>query len=148
MKLIHLTSENPFKLKPITIKNKPYFAKPDGGIWACPVESQYNWEWWCKQEAFTDGLRPHKIILEVETKNILTIKNEKDLQKMHFAVAGEIGIEYPDFEKIKKQYDLIHLTEAGKTKARLSMPRNLYGWDVECALILNEQCIKTITPIS
>lgn len=45
-----------------------------------------------------------------------------------------------DFRKVSKDYDVIELTEEGHWKTRLTSP-GLYGWDVECVLILNFDCI-------
>lgn len=38
--------------------------------------------------------------------------------------------------------ECIHLTESGQWNTRLTRPLNLYGWDCESILILNESCIS------
>lgn len=36
------------------IRNRKYFAKPFGGLWASNVNSKFGWKDWCKVEEFRD----------------------------------------------------------------------------------------------
>ena len=51
-----------------------------------------------------------------------------------------IGI---DFEKMLSDgIDAIYLTEKGEQETRFESP-GLYGWDCECVLVMNPDCITT-----
>lgn len=53
-----------------------------------------------------------------------------------------------DYEKMKNDYDGIHLTELGQIATRFTIP-SLYGWDVECTLWLNPawEKVESLGPI-
>lgn len=164
MKVYHYSKELEFKLHKIEIKNDFMWCKPKGGLWASPVESIYGWDTWCKNEAFGDIDELTKVEMTIDVdelenkKNLIVINKEGDLNKLIWISVPEIrefavktgfkvpfGMEYVDFERIKENgIDAIWLTREGQWKTRLTHPRNLYGWDCECVLILNEECIKYV----
>ena len=56
----------------------------------------------------------------------------------------EWGKLYPDFEKmVKMGYDAIYLTDKGQMETRFTMP-DLYGWDCECVLVMNPDCVTQV----
>lgn len=151
MRVIHYSKDPEFTIKPITIKNGALPIKPYGGIWASPEGSKNGWREWCQAEQFDDLEKKHKVILEIDMKNFITIDNISDLDKLHwYNIVVGIEIEAIDFEKIKKEgIDGILLTEHGQATTRFSRftsdkRRDLYGWDCESVLIMNERCIKEV----
>ena len=164
MKIYHYTENANFKLYGIEIKNKFIWCKPKGGLWTSPSNSLYGWNERCKEEGFRDNnkLTIVEMIIDVDdlgnNKNLIVIDKEDDLDKLIWSPVPDIrelvektgfkvsfGMEMVDFVKMKENgIDAIWLTMEGQWKTRLTYPRNLYGWDCECVLILNERCIKTV----
>ena len=139
------------KFNPITSRS-PLQGKPNGGLWASPVDSDYGWKKWCQIQSF--NLDKLSESFEIGIKgNIYKIDNKRDLldlplvlpprfQQMRVPTDYPLLFHVPDFKKILSDgIDAIHLTEKGECCTRLSEP-NLYGWDCECVLILNKDCIK------
>lgn len=162
IKVIHYTNDREWKLKKIEIKNGNLRIKPYGGLWTSPVDSKYGWDKWCINENFRDIDKYTKVEIEIgiDEENLIIIDNYEDLKKLIWEHIPEIrelvnvfssddfkipfGMEIVDFVGMKnKGVDCIWLTEKGQCDTRLSYPRNLYGWDCECILILNERCIKS-----
>lgn len=142
------------KLRPIVIRNE-YWCKPGGGIWTSPVDCDFGWEDYCRSEelGFIDYDRMVRIEMELSGEFIV-VDSYEDLDKFVWVKPFPIvEMECIDFEALVKEgIDGIYLTENGlyKTKrqyiigsgGRGSLFRNLYTWDCECVLILNERCIK------
>ena len=128
---------DPSKFTPI--KNIK-FVKPEGGLWASPIESSYGWRDWCRDESYDGKLSQYfTFILE---GNIYTINNTYDASCMPWIKEHE-WLRCPDFEQmVKLGYDAIFLTEEGQQKTRFGKP-SLYGWDCESVLILNKEKILT-----
>lgn len=148
MRVVHYTKEASFELRPITIKNagtKGIWCKPQGGLWASPVDSEFGWPDWCRVENFGDTAKQLRVILDIDMGSFITIDSQDDLSQLpwHPSVAGFNLMEAIDFEKlVAGGVDGIYLTEQGQWATRFSFPRTLYGWDCESILILNERCIK------
>lgn len=145
MNLIHYGCPHWVPSHFVSPENRPAFCKPNGGLWASPVGSNYGWKEWCEAEDFRTGSLKHWFTFEY-TGRILTIDTEKDLKKMFLRYLTEsISVQrwnlapslFIDFEKLAKSIDAIYLTKDGERKTRLCMGPNLYGWDCECVLILN-----------
>lgn len=152
MKVIHYTEDTEWKLRKIEIANEFLWCKPKGGIWTSPVGSNYGWDVWCKDEGFRDIDKYIKVELEIEvfeSDNLIIIDKKEDLDKLNWEPSRIPGMkfmfkDYIDFVGMKNRgIDCIWLTEEGQWKTRLIFPRNLYGWDCECVLVLNERCIKS-----
>jgi hypothetical protein len=144
MKVTHFTKEPKFEVRPIEVKNGLLPVKPYGGLWASPAESEYGWKEWCETEHFGNIGEQHKVTLEVDTRNFITIDKVSDLDKLPWYKIGGF-LEAVDFEKLKRQgVDGIYLTNEGQWRTRLTFPRQLYGWDCESVLIMNERCIKKV----
>lgn len=150
MKVVHYTKPF-FKLHPITIKNgdgkKGLFIKPYGGLWCSPLDSAYGWIDWCKAESFGDITHEQRVILDVDMTNFVVIDSVEDMEsKLLWGQIIHSPFQAIDFEKIVQQgIDGVYLTEDGQYQTRFSYPRNLYGWDCETVLILNERCIKEVS---
>lgn len=121
------------KIQPIH-NNK--WVKPDGGLWASPINSKCGWYKWCKEENFGDLTT----VFEFKIDGIVFIIDSLDDAKRLPWIKSDYQT-FPDFEEMVKQgFDAIWLTEDGQWKTRLSTP-DLYGWDCECVLVLNPQSI-------
>ena len=130
------------KFKPILnsyCSNKP---APGTGLWTSPVDSYYGWRHWCEAENFGDL---SVSFLTTFTGNIATINSYCDLDCLS-SIEGKFR-PVPDFERIFNDgIDAIFLTEHGQEETRYSHPKNLYGWDCECLLIMNLDCISEFIP--
>ena len=130
-----------------SIKNTMY-NKPEGGLWSSTYTSNKpyfsEWQKFCIED-YADGLNDHMTIFEIkDNTRIYQIDSYDDLKILHDNY-GEKAIAYIttfDFEKMANDYDIIHMTTKGQRETRLSLPLCLYGWDVECSLIMNFNCIK------
>ena len=123
-------------------------VKPIGGLWG----SRYNEECWILYSnwadfAFNEMDRKYSIACKYRLKEnarVYTIDTLDDLVQLlekHGYLDPYINEKrFIDFESVGKEYDVIELTEKGQVETRMSTP-NLYGWDVECVLILNFDCI-------
>lgn len=153
MRVVHFSKKAKFQLRPIEIKNDPEHGpwnKPRGGLWASPLAAGFSWEDWCQDETFGDSSSQLKVILEIDTRNFIIIRNEADLNKLPwFHVVPEIKLEAIDFEKLVTDgVNGIYLTEQGQWNTRFSYPRALFGWGCESVLILNERCIGQIEEVT
>ncbi len=149
---MHLISyglgDKPLRSKFEEVKNDN-FNKPLGGMWSSPVNSNYGWIDFCKNEEFRlESLNEH---FEFKIDGtIYTIDTVEDLYRCpKLNPSWSDTTYYIDFEQmIKIGYDAIYLTENGQHETRFHREYNrsidnftLYGWDVECVLILNFDCI-------
>lgn len=137
MELIHYGSQvydgNKFK----EIKNS--WTKPNGGLWTSPVDSLYGWYDWCKSENFRDCNIENSFRLKLNIgAKICKIDTLEDLLNLPIYKTYP---RYLDFEKISLIYDCIWLTVNGQYDTRYSEP-NLYGWDCESVLLLNDKCFS------
>ena len=119
-----------------SIRNRLH-NKPEGGLWASPVDAEYGWREWCEAESW--GNLSHSFTFEFEG-NAYVIDSLKDAAAMPWR--EEYGFKFPDFEEmVRRGYDAIYLTERGQIATRFSKP-SLYGWDCECVLVMNPDCIQ------
>lgn len=143
MKLIHYGKSELSAAAFNPIFNGDPFVKPrSGGLWASPVDSSFGWKDWCEGEEFRLGHLNKSVSFEI-TGNIYTIDSLDDLLKIPYKrepLIFKSDLFYPDFEKMAENYDAIYLTERGQARTRMTSP-NLYGWDCECVLVLNWDCV-------
>lgn len=121
------------------------FVKPNGGLWIAPFnsESEYKSDWGDflvnDMGINIEGKKGTVLSIKPEAK-ILTINSLEDLVKTLEVYEYKNSIisynKSLDFEKISKDYDAVYLTKNGQYETRFSMP-NLYGWDIECMLVMN-----------
>lgn len=125
------------------------WIKPIGGIWGSTYrrecEQASDWERWCQAENFEYNREEAVIFTLREDARVYEIDSLEDLRKlaMRYNTNGNNYPVYLDFEQImwSGKWDAIHLTEKGQAETRFSQPYSLYGWDVECYLILNFHAI-------
>lgn len=135
------TAPAPGLLVPVTNSDNCLGVKPEGGLWTSTYTrgKGSGWTRWCEGEDF--GV-PHGqwqgYLLSVDpAARVVTIDSANDLMTLlqyDFARRTPFGGYHrvvPDFEKLAKFYDGMHLTDRGQWATRHSIPANLYGWDCE-----------------
>ena len=158
MKLIHYGSNRFIHSQFDEIRNREFSAsaKPFGGLWSCPVDSNYGWKEFCTSGGCFEETLKESFVFELsDNAKVYVIDNEEDLKKIaNLKVVTELNCSidkrsYINFETLKLEYDAIHLTQNGEWKTRYSHRNivdgviySLYGWEFESVLILNKECIK------
>lgn len=125
------------------IKNKDFFVKPFGGLWASDINSKLSWKDWCEYEEYNlENLKENFIFSLKENSKVLTITNCEQLnnlpvaeQKFDLKLSGFIML---DFEKLSKEYDAIEVLISNDYKLNWC----LCGWDCDSILIMNPEIIK------
>lgn len=132
---------DPSKFKPVSNR----FAKPKGGLWGSPVDSEWGWKEWCEAESFADCNEGFRFKLKKGSK-VFIIDSYKDMMDLPFKCYSETEyqVKYLDYESSSRKYDAIWLTEKGQVETQFSEPVNLYGWDCESILVMNPDPIITI----
>ena len=122
------------------IRNRD-FCKPDGGLWASPVGASWGWQQWCESEQWGD------LSTRFETEfcgRVFTIDGLGDAKRMPWRTNAKYswGL-WPDFEAmLAAGVQAIHMTERGQDEMRFCYPYSLYGWDCECVLVMDANCIS------
>lgn len=141
MRYIHYGGNrfDPDKFEPIA--NAPYFNKPNGGLWASPVESKFGWKQWCEAEnyksyldedSFCFSLKDGTKILRIDTmekaKNLPLQTTDMDSPIIHFY----------DFEQLMADgVDAVEYIVSACPQLYWEM----YGWDCDCVIVLNPDAI-------
>ena len=130
--------------------------KPKGGLWLSSYDPTHEWlsDWgnWCSCE-MPEWIGNDGILIDIKrTARIAQIKDMNDLRhyfkRYPFIRYGKNGLgdkeilyfqgKCLDFELMRKDFDIIHLTQQGQYETRMpSGPLDLYGWDCESSLMLN-----------
>ena len=127
------------------------WVKPIGGLWACLKndERAYTWKDWNESEGFTDCCEDTSFSFTLkDTANVHYIYNSIDLKDIlhEYPVGTSLITSYIDFEDlVKRGIDAIELRSFGKWEQSVSREHlyfALYGWDCDCILILNPDCIE------
>ena len=141
---IHYGDNEFFTPNPIVNDN---FVKPSGGMWACRKDDPgLTWKAWCEKEDFhTERLNSWFEFTLKDDAKVLLLEEPEQLDNL-----PQIGtMDYKtselhhctlDFEQLAIEYDAIELTNIGKFYWKL------YGWDVNCILIMNPDCIEEVMP--
>lgn len=121
------------------IKNREYFTKPYGGLWASPIDAEYGWKDWCKAEDYAECREQNSFTFTLsDSSNIFHIRSVQDLQSLP-QQKHEKPLAYDlDFEEILRSgYDAVelHLSEDRE------LYWELYGWDCDSILVLNKEAI-------
>ena len=152
---IHYGSKHfdPNKFQPI--KNIECFVKPEGGLWASNVASNYGWRNWCLNANFDTNLEDSFCFTISETANILTITNVNQLKNLP-QMGNKLSIlpfVFLNFEKILANgVDAIEvLISQDSTNEGNIFINNLYiclnTWDCDSILIMNPNIIKEIEEV-
>jgi hypothetical protein len=152
---------NPEKFR--KIKNRKGWCKPKAGLWASPIDSKWGWRDFIisVMESWKKDLQTYFKFKLSSTAKIYIIDTLEDLYQVPFKrilkLRPALSDYLIDFEKmVSEGYDGILLTENGQNETR--MPEfsglyyngksfNLYGWDVECLLVLNPRCIVPVNSL-
>lgn len=120
-----------------TIKNRPHFYKPAGGMWASPIDAEYGWKDWCKDSEFVECENDNSFSFTLqENARIYHIYSISDVKAM-----PHIDENSPDFEKMLNDgWDAIEL-HLSKCAELYFEP---YGWDCDCILIMNKDIVELI----
>ena len=129
----------------IPIRNCPSFTKPHGGLWASPVDAEFGWKEWCKQEDFREcNLNNSFTFTLSENARVLTILSVAGAKCLP-QVRNEFALPWwviPDFEKLVEQgYDAIEL----KLSNDWGLYQALYGWDCDSIVVLNPDVIMEVS---
>lgn len=137
--LVHYGSSkyDPDKFIPPTRK-ATIGVKPKGGFWASPVDSEYGWIDWCRDNEWGDLSKHffckfHGLLLVVDSIS--------DMERLPW-VDGRWNPEI-DFGKVIDQYDGMMVTAKGEQDTRFTYPKSLYGWDCESVVVFNQDAIIT-----
>ena len=146
------------KFEPIT--NCLYFNKPYGGLWASPIgDDVFGWFDWCTFEEFNiSKLDKHFIFSLKDDSKILTLKTKRDVYELskdvlrpdHWRKTVKDYKSYSDFLDAceNMRVDIVlnfeKLLALGYDAIEYSVAElyfELYGWDCDCILVLNPDCI-------
>ncbi|HET6919407.1 MAG TPA: hypothetical protein VFI46_08085 [Jiangellaceae bacterium] len=120
-----------------SVSGRAYRKPAGGGLWTSTWDPMpcSGWAQWCIVDAYK---RPpfHVWLLDVDPgARIYTVDSYADLAGL-VASYGDPESRYTDLSwgLIARDYDGLHLTDAGQWATRLSHPHDLYTWDCESTL--------------
>lgn len=134
-------------LDPNPIRNRDYFTKPKGGLWASRKDDELGWKNWCENEEFRldsfDRSFEFKLKDSARILMLYHLDQLDDLPKINNAkypyIKGNNSSEcHLDFEKLAREYDAIELANVGEFYWAL------YGWDCNSILIMNPNIVEII----
>lgn len=142
-KYIHYGHTSFDKEKFLPIKNRDFFVKPIGGLWASDVRAKFGWKDWCeaehfrdckKENSFTFVLSKYAKVLEINSVQQLTYlpKVKDPIELVTWTVL--------DFELLSTMYDAIELN----ISKDYDLYWKLYGWDCDCILIMNPEIVQVL----
>ena len=155
MECIHYGSSryDPKKWRDVHGSEGGFFNKPDGGLWASPIDAEFGWREWCERERFEEkalkrsfrfNIAPPARILELTPENVWDLPGDIELRERigwrsyRASPFGKVvGI---DFEKLSEDYDVL-VCSITKYPA---LYRFLCGWDCDCILVLNKEVIVVV----
>lgn len=137
----------------VPVRNGMKLNKPDGGLWASPVDAERGWCEWCKSNEFLVGrlethfefeLSQNARVLELTPDNVWELPEDaKSIfhrnppeERNFFAMVEAI-----DFEALAREYDVLECSLAEYPQLYWS----LYGWDCDCILVLNPDVIVEVS---
>jgi hypothetical protein len=90
---------------------------------------------WCVSEQYAGPSFNVWLLNPDPAARIAHIDTYSDLAALVAAYPGPgVDTRFPDWEAVSRDYDAVHLTDAGQWATRLSHPHDLYGWDCESTL--------------
>lgn len=144
---IHYGATEFIPTKGFPIKNREYFMKPKGGLWASRKNASFGWKDWCKEEDFRDCdmANSFEFIFAKQAK-IVTISTVKQLYNLPRLKNDGLAWGYSiDFEKcLHLGIDAIELCWYGdeyRDAASGNLHYELYGWDCDSVVVLNPDVI-------
>lgn len=133
------------------ISNRELFTKPNGGLWASPVDAKFGWKDWCnaekfrkckKSNSFTFTLRGNAVVEHIRSVSDLDalpkVKSTYELWcQLDFERLLEIGIDAIE----------LHMSEEVFIDGLYPMNtlyHQLYGWDCDSILIMNPDVVVEV----
>ncbi len=108
---------------------------PDGICdWArwCNIEGFREWQW---RTGYVYEVRRGLRIIEIDSlRDLLALLDEYGLPDP-ISMMRPIRF-FPNWERLARKFDAVHLTEQGQWDTRMTRPHSLYGWDSESTLWL------------
>lgn len=130
----------------LPIKNIEFRNKPEGGLWASPVNAEYGWRQWCEDnDMFTKNMNESfrfRLKWNAEVWHIHSVADLKNIPKddRNATLGGDEAI-FPDFEELRRmEIDAVELHFSEDPKLYMAM----YGWDCDSILILNRDVIEVV----
>lgn len=143
-KYIHYGNEEFKREKFEPIKNRSMMAKPLGGFWASPVDSERSWKEFCERDGVACDMTKSFTFSLSENARVLSINSVDDLAKLPVDTKGPnslclaLGLDpIPDFEELAKNFDAIEVSISSDGR----LYDKLYGWDVDSICIFNPEVI-------
>ena len=148
-------------IKPTNIPLPIFGNRPNGGLWASPINSKYGWKDWCKTKKYDFQKLDESITFKYSGRTIV-IKEKADLNNLLWykyiegmGKGSQVKIleeqmkrlnqsYYPcvDFEKLlANDCDAVFLTLNGLVENDNLEKQNLNGWDCESIVILEPSCV-------
>lgn len=145
--------------EPVRNRSNSIILKPEGGLWTSTYTPLGEFDSaWMRFYYGRDKLRTGQVFRVSPKARLVTIHSLEDLRLVHEAygiarppkppeeMANVWGVFHParlDFEELAKDYDGMHLTEAGERETRDRFADyTLAGWDCESTLWFNLECLK------
>ena len=140
---------DPSKFK--AVKNMLAFTKPEGGLWASPVDAPFGWAERYTMVNQVDTLDNNFRFMLTDDANVLYINSADDLIDL-----PKIQSEFPlpsmftflDFEQLLEsgidaiQVNMSNESEVGEWGEGLYW--RLYGWDCDSILVMNKEIVVPI----
>ena len=127
-----------------------FLNKPDGGLWASPVDSEWGWCDWCSSEDFPitlDVWTRFRLDPEARVLEIHCLDHLKEVFRRYGRRHPIFGETVLDWGLLRAHYDGVFLSEQGNRECHLPMDPgapDLNGWDCECLLVLDLNKIRVI----
>ena len=124
------------------IKNRAFFVKPFGGLWASNVNARFGWKDWCEAEEFCDCDKENSFSFTIsDNARILQINSVKDIETLP-THKDDLSCSWTilDFEQLSKMYDAIEANISNNNELYFA----LYGWDCDSILVMNPDVIHEI----
>ena len=143
-KYIHYGSEKFHREYFCKIGNMLSSVKPNGGLWACDVDSENSWKDFCDRSSFRKCEEKNSFTFSLSNDaRILTINSLEDMEclqkikhdtELCFCNLSWICL---DFEKIAEDYDVLEVNISHDYR----LYYKLYGWDCDSILVMNPDVI-------
>ncbi len=116
-------------------------VKPSGGFWTSPVDAEYGWEHWCRDNELSWLGQPYRLRVS-GTPTLVVVDSVGDLDELsaRYPLRRSLGrFEYSaiDFEALARDVDGLWLTTRGHFESRMRSDLgrvNTYAWDCETVL--------------
>lgn len=126
------------RLEPMLAEGRSIF-KPKGGLWTSTYHEDFGSDWcqWCLSEEFRiDRHKPLVRLWTLEPRDdarIFVVNTYADLEELveEYRTDARGFRDYPDWLKVSRDFDAIHLTKSGQLATHLTYPYSLYAWDCE-----------------